>query len=138
VSIVYSFASFPSNWMLYLCLEPHCLCAVILVSSVILKTRCSCKIVEGTSTPESFVLLRLWFCAFMVNFWGESNYSKFKGVLNPNFRPFSFELKKIRFFKINFFKINFDLGFRVLWSRTLNIFKILFPLSSLMALSAEP
>jgi len=38
-------------------------------------------------------------------------------VLNPNFRPFSFELKKIRFFKINF-----DFGFRVLWPRTLKIF----------------
>jgi len=33
----------------------------------------------------------------------------FKGVLNPNFLPFSFELKKNRFFEINF-----DLGFRVL------------------------
>jgi len=33
----------------------------------------------------------------------------FKGVLNPNFRPFSFKLKKLRFFEINF-----DLGFRVL------------------------
>jgi len=32
-----------------------------------------------------------------------------KGVLNPNFRPVSFELKKYRFFEINF-----DLGFRVL------------------------
>jgi len=32
-----------------------------------------------------------------------------KGVLNPNFRPFSFELKKIRFFEVNF-----DLDFRVL------------------------
>jgi len=32
-----------------------------------------------------------------------------KGVLNLNFRPFSFELKKKRFLKINF-----DLGFRVL------------------------
>jgi len=32
-----------------------------------------------------------------------------KGVLKPNFRPFSSELKKIRLFKINF-----DLGFRVL------------------------
>jgi len=32
-----------------------------------------------------------------------------KGVLNPNFQTFSFELKKIRFSKINF-----DLGFRVL------------------------
>jgi len=32
-----------------------------------------------------------------------------KRVLNSNFRPFSFELKKIRFFEINF-----DLGFRVL------------------------
>jgi len=32
-----------------------------------------------------------------------------KEVLNSNFRPFSLELKKIRFFKINF-----DLGFRVL------------------------
>jgi len=32
-----------------------------------------------------------------------------KGVLNPNFRPCSFELKKVRFFKMNF-----DLGFRVL------------------------
>jgi len=32
-----------------------------------------------------------------------------KGVLNPNFQTFRFELKKIRFFEINF-----DLGFRVL------------------------
>jgi len=32
-----------------------------------------------------------------------------KGVLNPNFRLFSLELKKIRFFKVYF-----DLGFRVL------------------------
>jgi len=32
-----------------------------------------------------------------------------KGVLNPKFRPFSFELKKIRFFEINL-----DLCFRVL------------------------
>jgi len=32
-----------------------------------------------------------------------------KRVLNPNFRPFSFELKKIRFFEINF-----GLGFRVM------------------------
>jgi len=32
-----------------------------------------------------------------------------KGVLNPNFRPISFELKKIRLLEINF-----DLGFRVL------------------------
>jgi len=38
----------------------------------------------------------------------------FKGVLNFNFRPFSFELRKIRFFVINF-----DLGFRVLWTRKL-------------------
>jgi len=36
-------------------------------------------------------------------------YLVFKGVLNPNFRPFSFELQKNRFFKINFY-----LGFRVL------------------------
>jgi len=34
-----------------------------------------------------------------------------KGVLNPNFLPFSFELNK----KNRFFEINFDLGFRVLW-----------------------
>jgi len=33
-----------------------------------------------------------------------------KGVLNPIFRPFSFELNK----KNRFFKMNFDLGFRVL------------------------
>jgi len=33
----------------------------------------------------------------------------FKGVLNPNFRPFSYELKKIRLFEMNY-----DLGFRVL------------------------
>jgi len=32
-----------------------------------------------------------------------------KEVLNPNFRTFSFKLKKIRFFEINF-----DLDFRVL------------------------
>jgi len=34
---------------------------------------------------------------------------KLKGVLNPNFRPFNFELKKN-----GFFGINFDLGFKVL------------------------
>jgi len=34
---------------------------------------------------------------------------KLKGVLNPNFQPFSFKLKKIRFFELNF-----DLGFSVL------------------------
>jgi len=33
----------------------------------------------------------------------------FKGVLDPNFRPFSFELKKIKLFKISF-----ELGFKVL------------------------
>jgi len=33
----------------------------------------------------------------------------FKGVLNPNFRLFSFEFKKIRLFEIYF-----DQGFRVL------------------------
>jgi len=32
-----------------------------------------------------------------------------KGVLNPNYRPFSFKMKKFRFFTINF-----NLGFRVL------------------------
>jgi len=36
-------------------------------------------------------------------------HSLFKGVFNPNFRPFSFELKKLRFFEINF-----ELGFKVL------------------------
>jgi len=56
-----------------------------------------------------------------------------KGVLNPNFRPFSFELKKI-----GLFEINFDLGFRVLRPRTLKIFEIVFPLSSLMTPSKEP
>jgi len=54
-------------------------------------------------------------------------YADIKGALNPNFRSFSFELNKNRFFKINF-----DLGFRVLLLRKLHIFKILFPLSSLM------
>jgi len=56
-----------------------------------------------------------------------------KGILNPNFRPFSFELKKIRFFEINF-----ALGFRVLLPRTLKLFEIIFPLSNLMTSSAEP
>jgi len=46
-----------------------------------------------------------------------------KGVLNPSFWPFSFELNKNRFFKMNF-----DLGFRVLRPRKLKIFKIFFPL----------
>jgi len=32
-----------------------------------------------------------------------------KGVLNPNFRPFNFELKKKKIFKMNF-----DLSFKVL------------------------
>jgi len=36
-----------------------------------------------------------------------------KGVLNPNFRPYNFELNKNRFFKMNF-----DLGFKVLTSET--------------------
>jgi len=35
--------------------------------------------------------------------------SSVKGVLNPNFLPFSFELKKLRFFEINF-----ELGSRFL------------------------
>jgi len=50
-----------------------------------------------------------------------------KGVLNPNIRPFSFELNKNIYFKINF-----DLGFRVLRLRKLKIFKLLFPLSCLL------
>jgi len=58
-----------------------------------------------------------------------------KGILNLNFRPFSFELKKK---KIRFFEINFNLGFRVLLPRTLKIFKILFSLSSLLTTSREP
>jgi len=36
--------------------------------------------------------------------------STLEGVLNHNFRPFSFELNKKKFF----IKMNFDLGFRVL------------------------
>jgi len=59
--------------------------------------------------------------------WGLSVPSPLKGILNPNFRPFSFELNKNRFFKMNF-----DLVFRVLWPQKLKIFKIIFPLSSLM------
>jgi len=56
-----------------------------------------------------------------------------KEVLNPNFRPFSFKLKKNFFFEINF-----ELGFRVLWPRTLKIFEIIFLLSSLVTSSWEP
>jgi len=49
---------------------------------------------------------------------------KLKGVLNLNFRPFSFELNKNRFFKMNF-----ELGFRDLRLQKPKIFKLLFPLS---------
>jgi len=35
--LVQSFALFPSNWMWYLCLELYCLCAIILVSSAMLR-----------------------------------------------------------------------------------------------------
>jgi len=42
-------------------------------------------------------------------FYPNAIYCDVKGILNPNFRPFSFELKKKRFFKMNF-----DLGFKVL------------------------
>jgi len=54
-------------------------------------------------------------------------FALFKGVLHPNFQPFSFELNKKWIFKITF-----DLGFRVLWPRKLKIFEIIFPLNSLM------
>jgi len=37
IRVVYTFASFSSDWMWCLCLEPHCLCTVILVSSVVLR-----------------------------------------------------------------------------------------------------
>jgi len=63
----------------------------------------------------------------------QSAKNNLKGVLNPNFRPFSIELKKIRFFKINFY-----LGFRGLWPQTLKIFEILFPRNSLMTSLEEP
>jgi len=50
--------------------------------------------------------------------------STLKGGLNPNFQPFSFELRKNRFFEMNF-----DLGFRVQWPQKLKIFEIIFPLA---------
>jgi len=55
---------------------------------------------SGRSYDELFIL----YCnIYLRNFL-------IKGVLNPNFRPISFKLKK----KIRFFEMNFDLGFRVL------------------------
>jgi len=35
IKFVYSFASFPSDWIWCLCLDPHCLCAAILVAVVL-------------------------------------------------------------------------------------------------------
>jgi len=49
-------------------------------------------------------------------------------VLNPNFQPFSFELRKIRFYKIYF-----DLEFQSSVTSKLNIFEIIFHLSILMS-----
>jgi len=56
-----------------------------------------------------------------------------KGVLNPNFWPFSFEMRKIRYFKINF-----ELGCKSsVTSETEDIWNS-FSLSNLMTSSREP
>jgi len=51
-------------------------------------------------------------------------YDKVKAVLNHNFWPFSFTIKKFNFFK------NFDLGFRVLRPLKQKLFETIFPLTT--------